>query len=337
MNMMRALTLAVAFLLLLAGAARAQEPLKVRAGWANAPSTMTPLIFVKKDILRHYGQSYVLEPIRFAGTSPEISALSANELDIATLAFSSFGAAVENAGLDDLRIVADSFQDGVDGYFSTTYLVRADSPIHSIEDLKGKVIAANGIGGAIDMAIRSMLRQHGLEDRRDYTLVEAPFASLNPMLLEQKADMVGGLPPFIYAQGFQDQTRVLFRMKDALGPTEMVLYAARKEFLDAHRAALEDFFEDWVRALHWYLDPEHHDEAVAIVAQFTKLPPERFRDWLFTKDDYYRDPDARPNLDALQRNIDTQRALGFLKAPLDVHQYADLSFVEEASRRATRP
>jgi sulfonate transport system substrate-binding protein len=325
--------LALSLILVTAVAARAQEPITVRAGWANTPSTMTPLLFLKKDILRHYGQSYVVEPVRFGGTSPEITALSAGDLDVATLAFSSFGAAVENAGLDDLRIIADSFQDGIDGYFSTAYLVLADSPIRSIEDLRGKVIASNGIGGAIDMAIRAMLREHHLEDRRDYNLVEGAFAALNPMLIEKKADMVGDIPPFIYAKGFQEQTRVLFRMRDAMGPTQMVLYAARKDYLDAHRAALEDFFEDWVRALHWYLDPAHHEEAVAIVAEFTKLPPERFRDWLFTQNDYYRDPDARPNLEALQSNIETQRALGFLKAPLDVRQYADLSFIEEAARR----
>jgi NitT/TauT family transport system substrate-binding protein len=325
--------LALGLVLVLAGAARAEEPLKVRAGWANTPSTMTPLLFLKKDILKHYGRSYVVEPIRFGGTSPEITALATGELDIATLAFSSFGAAVENAGLDDLRIVADSFQDGVEGYFSTLYLVRADSPIRSIEDLKGKVIASNGIGGAIDMAIRAMLREHGLEDRRDYSLVEAGFAALNPMLIDRKADMVGDIPPFVYARGFDEQTRVLFRMRDAMGPTQMVLYVARKEFLDSHRAALGDLFEDWVRALHWYLDPANHEAAVAIVADFTTLPPEQFRDWLFTKSDYYRDPDARPNLDALQRNIETQRALGFLKSPLDVRQYTDLSFVDEAARR----
>ncbi|HUK10977.1 MAG TPA: ABC transporter substrate-binding protein [Stellaceae bacterium] len=325
--------LALGLAMLLVGAAQAEEPLKVRAGWANTPSTMTPLLFLKKDILKHYGRSYVVEPIRFGGTSPEITALSTGELDIATLAFSSFGAAVENAGLDDLRIVADSFQDGVEGYFSTQYMVRADSPIRAIEDLKGKVIASNGIGGAIDMAIRAMLREHGLEDRRDYSLVEVAFAALNPMLIDGKAEMVGDIPPFVYARGFDEQTRVLFRMRDAMGPTQMVLYAARKEFLDTHRAALADFLEDWVRALHWYLDPANHEAAVAIVADFTKLPPEQFRDWLFTKKDYYRDPDARPNLDALQRNIETQRALGFLKSPLDVRQYTDLSLIDEAARR----
>jgi hypothetical protein len=33
-------------------------------------------------------------------------------------------------------------------------------------------MASNAIGSALDMGLRAMLRRHGLEDRRDYTLVE---------------------------------------------------------------------------------------------------------------------------------------------------------------------
>jgi NitT/TauT family transport system substrate-binding protein len=54
---------------------------------------------------------------------------------------------------------------------------------------------------------------------------------------------------------------------------------------------------------------------------------------LFTKKDYYHDPYARPDLEALQRNINTQKELGFLKINIDVKKYADLSLVEEAAKR----
>ena len=50
-----------------------------------------------------------------------------------------------------------------------------------------------------------------------------------------------------------------------------------------------------------------------------KAPPERF-DWLFTKKDYYRNPDMLPDLKALQANIDLTHQLGFIKAPLDVSE-----------------
>ena len=329
----RAIAVAAAALTVMAGTAQSSEPLKVRAGWVVAPATMTPILFADPSILKHYGVSYVVEPIHFGSTSPEITALATGDLDIASLAFSSFGAAVLNGHMEDLRVVADGFQDGVEGHYTGDYLVLKDSPIRSIEDLKGKTAASNGIGGATDMGIRALLRQHGLEDKRDYTVVEAQFPSMRAMLEQRKVDLVGVVPPFAYDPHFRESARVLFHMKDGLGTTEMIVIAARAGFLESNHAALGDFFEDFVRALHWYLDPAHREAAIAIVAGFTNQPKELFDGYLFTDRDYYRDPDARPNLDALQRNLDVQRELGFLPGPLDIRAHADLSFIEEAAKR----
>ena len=75
-----------------------------------------------------------------------------------------------------------------------------------------------------------------------------------------------------------------------------------------------------------------HAEVAKIASDLLKIPPERF-DWLFTKRDYYRDPDMMPDLAALQANVDQTRALGFFRAPIDVQKYADLSLVKEAAAR----
>ena len=329
-----ALAAGVGAALILAGnIAECAEPLKVRAGWVVAPATMTPILFANPSILKHYGISYVVEPVHFGSTSPEITALATGDLDIASLAFSSFGAAVLNGHMEDLRVVADGFQDGVEGHYTGDYLVLKESPIRTIEDLKGKMVASNGIGGATDMGIRALLRQHGLEEKRDYTLIEAQFPSMRAMLEQRKVDLVGVVPPFAYDPRLKESARVLFHMKEGLGTTQMIVIAARAGFLEQHRAALSDFFEDFVRALHWYLDPANREAAIAIVAGFTKQPKEVFASYLFTDADYYRDPDARPNLDALQRNLDVQRELGFLPGPLDIRAHADLSFIEEAAKR----
>ncbi len=118
-----------------------------------------------------------------------------------------------------------------------------------------------------------------------------------------------------------------------MGETQTTLMAARKPFIDKNRAALVDFFEDVQRATRWYLDPANHDEAVDIIARFTKQPKAEFAGWVFTKDDYYHDPDARPNLTALQSNLRDQKALDFLKIDIDAAKYADLSLVDEAAKR----
>ena len=127
--------------------------------------------------------------------------------------------------------------------------------------------------------------------------------------------------------------RTLFTLKQAMGPSEVTLLAARAGFIKEHRAALVDFFEDWIRATRWYLDPKNHDEAIRILADFTKKPASEFTDWAFTKEDYYRDPDGKPNLKALQDNLNVQKQLGLLNIEIDIAKYTDLSLVEDAAKR----
>jgi len=73
---------------------------------------------------------------------------------------------------------------------------------------------------------------------------------------------------------------------------------------------------------------------LAVIAALTKEPAESFAGWVFTKEDYFRDPAARPNLTALQHNLDLQKELGFLKISIHVDDYADLSLVDEAASRS---
>jgi len=60
---------------------------------------------------RRWGKSYRYEPLRFQGSTPQIQALAAGELEIAAFGPSALALAVLNAHLD-LRIIADVMQDG---------------------------------------------------------------------------------------------------------------------------------------------------------------------------------------------------------------------------------
>lgn len=329
----RAVGLGLALLVAMASGGWAAEPVNIRIGWAVVPGQLTSIIFAKKDILRHYGKSYTVETVRFRGSAPQITALAAGELDIAALAFSSYGLAIQNAHMEDLRLIGDLYQDGIDDYYANEYLVRADGPIHKIEDLKGKVLATNGIGGAVDMALRKILRDHGLEERRDYQIVEVQFPNMTAALEEGKVDLAGMVMPFSLIAKKSGKVRTLFTMKDAMGEAQTTLMAARAPFIAQHRAALVDFFEDWQRAMRWYYDPKNRAEALQILSDFTKQPPSEYEDWLFTKKDYYRSPEVLPNVEALQNNLNVQKELGLLKISIDVKKYADLSLVKEAAKR----
>jgi len=317
---------------LLAGTGASAEPLKIRLSWIVPIGNWGSLLLEKKDLAKHFGQSYTLETTRYAGTPPMITALAAGELDIANLTFSTLPIAIQNAGLDDLRVIADEFQDGNPGYYSNEFMVLKDGPINKVEDLKGKVVATNAAGSAVDVSMRAMLRKHGLEDKRDFTVVEAPFPTMKAQLTEKKVDLIPAVIPFSLDPQLRGAARTLFTTADAVGVTQFSMFVARKPFIDKNRAALVDFMEDTLRIVRWYLDPANHQAVMEICARVTKQPVERFG-WVFTKQDNFRNPDMLPDLAALQRNVDTMKDLGFVKANVDVKAHADLSIVQEAAKR----
>jgi NitT/TauT family transport system substrate-binding protein len=312
--------------------ARSAEPVKIRMSWVAPLANWASVVLEKKDLMKHLGKSYTLETTRYQGTPQMISAIANGELEVASLAYSSFAIAIDNAGLSDLRVIADEFQEGKPGYHTDGYWVRKDSGINKVGDLKGKVIGTNGGGSAVDVAVRAMLKKHGLMDKRDYTLLEGPLPAMPAMLLEKKADLIPAVLPFSLNPKLNADGKVLFTISDAIGPIDMIVLTARQSFIDKNRAAMVDYMEDMLRVVHWFLDPKNHDEVAKIASKITKAPPERFG-WLFTKKDTYRDPNLMPDLAALQKNVDTTRELGFVKNKIDVKKHSDLSLVTEAAKR----
>jgi sulfonate transport system substrate-binding protein len=308
------------------------EPVKIRVGWVNVPGQITPILFEQSGLAKHLGKSYTLEPIRYPGSSVALTALAAGELELANLTFTQVPTAILNGGMTDLRILVDEFRDGVKGYDTIQYMVAKDGPINKVEDLKGKVIAVNAIGAGTDIFMRVMLRKHGLENQRDYTLIEAPFPTMRAMLADKKADLIIGVKPFTEDPNFKALARTLFTQTEAVGPIDMVFLTARESWIAKNRAAIVDFFEDFIAATRWYTDPANHEKAVEIVSRFTKIPPTNLQ-WAFTTNDFYRDPNLRPDLESIQRGVNLLKDFGFIKATVDVPKYADLSLVDEAAAR----
>jgi NitT/TauT family transport system substrate-binding protein len=310
------------------------DPLQLRIGWATTPTHIQPLIdeLQKRhpEIFPNFGKSYIAHGMRFDGSTPQIEALATNQLEIAAFAPSAVALAVNNAKLD-VRIVADVFQDGVPGYSTVRYVVLADGPIHQVTDLKGARLGTNAIGSFGDSLMRVMLHKNGITDK-DVTTIQVNFANMPAMLSANKVDLINLMPQF-GSYLTSGKFRLLFTGHDALGVSQAQIWAMRADFIAAHRPALVDFFADHIRALRWFLDPAHHDEAVAIAQAVTKQPKEDV-DYVFTANDSYRSPDALPDIAATQRQIDTDVSLGVVpKGITAAPTYVDLSLVEDADKR----
>ena len=335
--MRRVMTIVAASVFALASAAaRADAPVPLSIGWITVPISLVPIFEAKKDVTKHYGKSYTLNAIHFAGTTPQIAALATGDLDIAELSFSSLALAIQNAHLEDLRMIADSLQDGVKpNSYSGPFVVMKDGPIKTVEDLKGKSVSVNVIGAGIDIGMRSMLRRHGLEAQRDYNVVEANFLNQEQLLTSGKVAMTTTVSEMTNDPDFLNATRPLFYLRDAMGgPTQILMRAAREGDIAKKRAAMVDYFEDEIREWHWYLDPKNRAAALQIVSDFNKKPASFYDSYIWTLDkDLYHDPDDKPNVEALERNVKAQKDAGFLNIDIDAKKISDLSIVDDAAKR----
>lgn len=313
--------------------AAAQE---IRIGWSTMPGHMIPVLFSRPDILRHYGKSYTVTPVNFRGSSPQMTAIAAGEVDLAAYSPLTLALSVLNANVN-VRAIADIIQDGVSGHHTETFLVRKDSGIDSVKDLKGKRIATNAIGSATDSAMRAMLKRQGLVDRQDYVTIQAAFASMPALLDSKKVDMSVVLLPDLLTLLNSGDYKPLFTARESWGETEIVFLAGRAAFLDANKPVMQDFMEDWVLAMRWFQDPKNRAAATGIVADYMKLPPATLA-YMFTKDDYYRDPWSRVNAAGIQNAIDVCLDLGLIPQKFAVApNYVQYDFTDEATRRVKGP
>jgi len=333
MQAMKACSIALAAVLALPAAAQA-DPVRLRVAWVAAPGELASIMEFKKDVAKHWGQSYSFEALHFQGTPPMMTALAANEVELAPLSYSTVGLGVVNAGMSDLKILADEIRDGVPGWRTNEFMVLKDGPIKAVADLKGKTLATNAIGAGIDIVMEYMLFKNQMTRPKDYNVIEAAFPNMTSLLLEHKADLVTEINPFATNPQLRAAARDLYTMRDAVGgETELAFWTGRGTFLAKNRAAVIDFFEDYLRIMRWYFDPANRPAMLKIVSDFMKLPPEVMDQTTFNHEDFYRDPNATLNLTALQANVDMAEAMGVVKQHLDVSKYTDLTYIEAAAKR----
>lgn len=317
--------------------AASADPVRIRIGWAQVPTQITPLVAelakTHPALFPNLNRTYTYEPMRFQGSPPQIQAFAAGEIEVAAFGPSALALAVTNAHLDP-RVVADIAQDGSShGFYSTWWAVRKDSPIKTLADMKGHTAIVNARGASTDMFLRELMRKNGVADN-DFTEIESDFTNMLPMLEARKGDIAPVMAQFNHDFEATGNYRVLFTTTDAVGGDDEVLFWVMKaDFIKANRAAIVDMLTDHMAAVRWFLDPANRNDALALAHDFTKQSLQAL-DYAFTKNDVYRSPDLMPLIEPIQRDIDTAVSMKMLPSGIQVSpQYVDLSLVKEAAKR----
>ncbi len=294
----------------------------------NEIETVIWLDYLKENVLKNYGKVYTLD-MTFTRGSPEAAQLlAAGQVDIATLSSPAFAVAiVKDAVPDGISIIADIFQDGHPGFASNTFFVRKDSPIKTVADLKGRKIAVNAFGSAVDLVLRVALKRAGLDPRRDVQIVEVTFANIASAIREARVDCGVLVIPFMPAERPKGDLRPLFTTGDTLGPSSVVFQVAADRFIREQPDALRGFLDDFVQGLAWYYDPANREKALDLVAGFTKSPRDVLDSYFITSRDYYRDPNGCLSVDAVQKPIDAMVEYKLVDRPVDAAKYMKLQFL----------
>jgi sulfonate transport system substrate-binding protein len=327
--------LACAFLAALTVGSVQAEPVKIRVDWSTIPGQFAPLIpTVPKyapNVYRHYGKSYVVEPIRLQGGGASLTALAADQIDIATIPPQALVLGVTEAKLE-MRVIGQQISTEVPGYLLTHFWVRG-SEIKKVEDLKGKVVAVNARGANVDSTAHIILRKAGLEEPRDYQIAEMRFPAMIAALESKRADAVPLVPPFDRIAARNPEFKRLFSVGDAFGPVETLMFVTKGAFVTKNRAALVDFLEDNIRMRRWMFDPKTRMDAVTQLSDTTKIPVAEYAEWVYTTKDYYYHPQALTDVQRLQHNVEVLKQAGVIANAIDVTPYVDLSLVKEAAAR----
>jgi len=314
--------------------ALAAEPVKIRIGQTQGVVSIdTPIFFMKPEILKHYGKTYMPEFIEFRATSAEIPAFAAKELDFGFMSTAAMTSAILNANLD-LKIVMDMAADGAPGGWSNQWMVLEESPIKTVKDLKGKTIGSLAYGSGNDVALRVILSKHGLDPKKDVNIVEVALPNMEPMLRQKKIDCALLLPDFYYPAIKKEGLRSLFQNREGMGFWQVLFLVGRTEFLKKYPEVTKDFLQDSLIGLRFIMDPKNRSGLLEWLAKWSKKPVSVFEDWAFIDGkESYRDPDGVPNIESMQQDVDRMVEWKFLPKRIEIKQYVDLGYLNEARKR----
>ena len=152
---------------------------------------------------------------------------------------------------------------------STHLIVRKDSAITSMQDLKGKVIATPTLGAIIHVSVLHGLKKNGI-DPASIRAVEVPFPNMPDQLKAGNVDAVEALEPFagqLLAAGNRSLGDPLLSVSDQVLYT---FWISERKWAADNPAVIAAWIASLEQAKQ-FMD-ENPQEARAILAKYTKLP-----------------------------------------------------------------
>lgn len=176
-----------------------------------------------------------------------------------------------------IKGVAD-FQSCFDDTPLERMIVRKDSGIKSVKDLKGKKVAVNMIGGSFYYTWEEMLKKNDMS-LDDVEMSVLAFPAQQQALASGQIDCISVLTPYSSSALADEANETLFTDYDTFGQTQFCQIFMNTDFTDKHPEESRKFVTALAKADDWAM--EHQEEAKEIIEDWTGIDKSLIFDYRF--------------------------------------------------------
>ncbi len=264
----------------------------------------------------------IFEPVRFNGWPELKETYLANDLE-ATFILAPMAISLREQGVP-IKIVYLGHRDG------TTMMVRTDSTILRIEDLRGHTIAIPNRFSNQCLIIFKALKERGM-NIRDVTLVEMPPPDMPASLYSRSVDAVISGEPFMAQSEMDGYGRILFMTKDVWPDFISCVLAVPERVIQTRRADVQRLVDGIAKSGKWLDRSMAHRMQAADFSgtQYYNQDPKLLRFVLSKPPDRVK----YTNLSVVRKDFEVIEELGkeagILTGTAHFDDYADTSFVRD--------
>lgn len=297
----------------LAAGAQAAESFTIRVGNVCSVSPLVYYVAREEGFLAKHGIQ--AEKHCFSGGSAGITALMAGGIDAMTATYEHVQKL--RAQGQDVRAVAGLFDRT--GYW---LLVRKDSPLQSLQDLKGKRIGITAAGSLTDMTLRHFLVENGIDPVRDVTIIAAGSGATMLAAIEH-GRVDAGLVNQPSKAEVEDRMRVLYdpNTQEYAG----IVMVMRGDFIERNPELVRRFIAALYEARQ-AIDADPSLAHSALVKTFPETDPAILK---AVVDDYlpYLPEGLNISREAAANVVASLQLIGALPQPVPYEEAVDLSFL----------